>query len=178
MRSAGTLRRVGNSTAGKVSTSGRPKAREALWLAICFNMSVADWRGVSQILFMLIACPQSLHIIRVRPAIFLLVLYITLSYASLEKWYRAGTANLAFGHHDILSQVRIRGRVLLEYVPLSGRSPLSNVDDLLPGKSKLRIDCYRLTCGGRGAGSFAERFRQSSPAGRPWRPPNLDPDAS
>src|ERR1035438_2009241 len=35
--------------AGATSGSADAKAREALWAAICFNMFVADWRGVSQI---------------------------------------------------------------------------------------------------------------------------------
>ena len=73
----------GNSVEGKASFSGgvtRPtaaKAREALWAAICFKMSVAAWMGFSQILFMLIACPQSLHVIRVPPAMFLVVVYMS-----------------------------------------------------------------------------------------------------
>jgi hypothetical protein len=52
------------------------KARDALWAAMCFNMSVADWIGSSHILFMLIPCPQSLHVIKVPPAVFLIVVYM------------------------------------------------------------------------------------------------------
>jgi len=32
--------------------------------------------GFSQIVFMLIACPQSLHVIKVPPAMFLVVVYM------------------------------------------------------------------------------------------------------
>src|SRR5271166_1321288 len=57
-------------------TTGR-KAREALWEAMCFNIFVADCRGVSQILFMLIAYPQSLQVVSVPPAVFLVVMYMS-----------------------------------------------------------------------------------------------------
>jgi hypothetical protein len=46
-------------------------------------MSVADWSGVSQIMFMLIACPQSLHVIRVPPAMLLVVVYMPQAYSLL-----------------------------------------------------------------------------------------------
>ena len=65
--------------------SGTAKAREALWADMCFNMSAAAWMGFSQILFMLIACPQSLQVITVLPVIFLVVVYIPRYYASLPS---------------------------------------------------------------------------------------------
>jgi hypothetical protein len=43
---------------------------------MCFRMSVADCSGFSHILFMLTACPQSLHVIKVPPAMFLVVVYM------------------------------------------------------------------------------------------------------
>jgi hypothetical protein len=68
---------------GTVSGSGRAthlteaKAREAVWVAMCFRMFVADCSGVSHILFMLTACPQSLQVIKVPPAMFLVVVYMS-----------------------------------------------------------------------------------------------------
>ena len=50
---------------------------------MCFNMLFADWSGFSQSLFMLIASPQSMHVMKVPPAIFLVV-YIALAYTSLS----------------------------------------------------------------------------------------------
>jgi hypothetical protein len=64
---ASSLEGVAFGSAGVTRSTGA-KAREALWAAMCFNMSVADWIGSSHILFMLIACPQSLHVIKVPPA--------------------------------------------------------------------------------------------------------------
>lgn len=40
--------------------------------------------GVLQIVFMLIACPQSLHVIRVPPTILLVVVYMPQAYALLR----------------------------------------------------------------------------------------------
>ena len=85
--------------AGATSGSAGAKAREALWAAICFNMSVADWRGVSQIISMLIACPQSLHVMRVPPAMLLVVVYMPQAYSLLAASAEdIGTAPKE-GHH-------------------------------------------------------------------------------
>ena len=73
--SSGSTARM-TSGSGRTPLSTTAKAREALWAAMCFKMSVADRIGLSQILFMLIACPQSLHVIKVSPAMFLVVLYM------------------------------------------------------------------------------------------------------
>ena len=59
-----------------MTRSTEAKAWEALWVAMCFRMSVADCSGVWHILFMLTACPQSLHVIKVPPAMFLVVVYM------------------------------------------------------------------------------------------------------
>jgi hypothetical protein len=49
---------------------------------MCFRMFVADWSGVSHILFMPTTCPHSLQIIKVPPATSLVVVYIPKGYAS------------------------------------------------------------------------------------------------
>jgi hypothetical protein len=68
-------------------------------------MSVADWRGFSQILFMLIACPQSLHVIRVPPAMLLVVVYMPQDYASSvasAESIRTATTDFGCFHISVL----------------------------------------------------------------------------
>lgn len=69
---------------------------------MCFRMFVADWSGVSHILFMPTACPHSLQIIKVPPATSLLVVYIPKGYASL-----AGGAG-ALVHHPRRKPINLR----------------------------------------------------------------------
>jgi hypothetical protein len=64
------------SGSGRMSRSTVAKAREALCAAICFSMSVAACIGLSQILLVLIECPQSLQIMEVPPAIVRVLMYM------------------------------------------------------------------------------------------------------
>jgi hypothetical protein len=82
-------RAASGSTAGIISGSGSitpsatAKAREALCAAMCFSMSVAACIGFSQILLMLIECPQFLQIMDVPPAMVLVLMYMPQDYASI-----------------------------------------------------------------------------------------------
>jgi hypothetical protein len=73
---ANSVEGMAASGSGRMSGSTAAKAREALWAAICFNMSVAARMGFSQILFTLIACPQSLQIMVVSPAMVRVLMYM------------------------------------------------------------------------------------------------------
>ena len=61
---------------GTMTPAAFAKARDALWMAMCFNISVADCRGFSQSSLMPMECPQSLQVIA-----FPVVMYITQGYA-------------------------------------------------------------------------------------------------
>jgi hypothetical protein len=59
------------------------KAREALWAAMCFSMSVADRIRPSQIWFTLIECPQFLQIIEIPPAMVFVLMNMSQGYTSI-----------------------------------------------------------------------------------------------
>ena len=100
----GTAGSVGSgSTVRMASGSGRTtlsiaaNAREALWAAMCFSMSVAACIGLSQILLTLITCPQSLQVMEVPPAMVLVLMYMPQDYASIAgRAEGIGTATMDF----------------------------------------------------------------------------------
>ena len=72
------------------------KAREALWAAMCFSLSVAARIGLSHILLTLIARPQFLQIMEV-PAMVLVLMYMPQDYASIAGRAEGnGTATTGF----------------------------------------------------------------------------------